>query len=226
MTNDRPTDDKAQHDDAAEPGAAPQRVDERDPKIERRRVDKRDLEIERLERALAGEKAHAVSLREGSDALRFQIEILERSYAKQLADARQRVDKAAKELAEFKAQFAQFGLGGEDTLQILSELRADLLSVRAERNQLREQLGRPNAGRRGSYAGSSDAHKSADESSETINAMIEDAGLQDARGRDDPGDGILKARVKLEQGPSEVMLSPDLIFTDKDKSKDDDKNAA
>ena len=39
-------------------------------------------------------------------------------------------------------------------------------------------------------------------------------------------DGILKARVKLEQGPAEIMISPDLIFTDKDKSKDDDKNAA
>jgi len=49
--------------------------------------------------------------------------------------------------------------------------------------------------------------------------------LQDARERDDPGDGILKARVKLEQGPAEIMVSPDEIFTDKDKD-DDEKNAA
>jgi hypothetical protein len=213
MANDRPTDDKAQHDDAVEPGAAP------------RRRDKRDLEIERLERALAEEKAHAVSLREGSDALRFQLEILEKSYAKQLADARQRTDKATKELAELKAQMAQFGLDGEDTAKILSELRADLLNVRAERNHLLAQLGRPDASRGGSYGGRSSTHKSGDDTSDTINAMITDAGLQDARGRDDPGDGILKARVKLEQGPSEIMLSPDLIFTEKDK-KDDDKNAA
>ncbi|HVS24606.1 MAG TPA: hypothetical protein VMU03_12850 [Gammaproteobacteria bacterium] len=214
MTNDRPPDDKAQHEDAAKPGAAP------------RRGDKRDLEIERLERALADEKANAVSLREGSDALRFQLEILEKSYAKQLADARQRVDKPTKELAELKAQMAPFGLGGEDVAKILSELRADLLNVRAERNHLREQLGRPDANRGRSYGGRSNEQKSGDDSSDTINAMILDAGLQPKGERDDPGDGILKARVKLEQGPAEIMLSPDLIFTDKDKSKDDDKNAA
>ena len=159
MANDRPTDDNAQHDDAAKPGAAP------------RRGDKRDLEIERLERALADERANAVSLRESSDALRFQLEILERSYAKQLADARQRVDKPTKELAELKAQMAQFGLGGEDVAKILSELRADLLNVRAERNHLREQLGRPDASRGGSYGGRSNEQTSGDDTSDTINAM-------------------------------------------------------
>lgn len=187
--------------------------------------DERDAVIARLQRELAEERQVSSTLRETGEQARFQLQILEKSYAKQLADARQRTDKATKELAELKAQMAQFGLDGEDTAKILSELRADLLNVRAERNHLLAQLGRPDASRGGSYGGRSSTHKSGDDTSDTINAMITDAGLQDARGRDDPGDGILKARVKLEQGPSEIMLSPDLIFTEKDK-KDDDKNAA
>src|SRR5262249_23868437 len=102
--------------------------------------DERDLEIERLERALAEEKAHAQTMREGSDALRVKLEILEKSYSKQLADARQRADAATKELATLKTQVAEFGKGGEDTLKALSEMRADLLNITAERNQLRDQL--------------------------------------------------------------------------------------
>jgi hypothetical protein len=213
MAKDRPTEDKAQH-DAAKPAAAPAPVDER------------DLKIERLERALAEEKAHAVTLREGSDALRFKLEILEKSYSKQLVDARQRADASTKELTTLKAQIAEFGKGGEDTLKAVSEMRAELLNVTAERNQLREQLARGGAPSK-SYGGRSYAPKAPEASSDTINALITSASLQGARERDEPGDGILNARVKLEQGPSEVMVSPDLIFTDKDKDKDDDeKNAA
>jgi serine phosphatase RsbU (regulator of sigma subunit) len=211
MAKDRQTDDKAPR-EAAKPGAAPAPVDER------------DLKIERLERALAEEKAHAQTLREGSDALRFKLEILEKSYSKQLADARQRADAATKELATLKAQIAEFGKGGEDTLKAVSEMRTELLNVTAERNHLREQLAK-GGGPSKSYGGRSYASKPVDESSDTINALITSASLQGARERDEPGDGILNARVKLEQGPSEVMVSPDEIFTDKDKD-DDEKNAA
>jgi hypothetical protein len=220
MAKDRQTDDKPQR-AAAKPGAAPAAPPPP--------VDERDLKIERLERALAEEKAHAVTLREGGDALRFKLEILEKSYSKQLADTRQRADGATKELATLKAQVAEFGKGGEDTLKAVSEMRAELLNITAERNQLRDQLGRPGAGGQGkSYGGRSYAPRPTEESSDTINALITSASLERARERDEPGDGILNARVKLEQGPSEVMVSPDLIFTDKDKDKDDDdeKNAA
>jgi DNA repair exonuclease SbcCD ATPase subunit len=213
---DRPTDDKAQR-DAAKPAAAPAPVDER------------DLQIERLERALAEEKAHAVKLREGSDALRFKLEILEKSYRKQLADARQRADAATKELTTLKAQIAEFGKGGEDTLKAVSEMRAELLNVTAERNRLREQLSRGGAPSK-PYGDRSYAPKAPEESSETINALITSASLPSARDRERAGgDGVLNARVKLEQGPAEIMLSPDLIFTDKDKDKDkddDEKSAA
>jgi hypothetical protein len=213
MAKDRPTDDKAQR-DAAKPAAAPAPV-----------VDERDLKIERLERALAEEKANAVSLREAGDAARFKLEILEKSYSKQLADARQKADAATKELATLKGQIAEFGKGGEDTLKAVSDMRAELLNITAERNQLRDQLARGGGAPGKSYGGRSYSPRAAEESSDTINALITSASLQKARERDEPGDGILNARVKLEQGPAEIMVAPDEIFTDKDKD-DDEKSAA
>ncbi|HUL80921.1 MAG TPA: hypothetical protein VL131_02200 [Gammaproteobacteria bacterium] len=187
--------------------------------------DERDLTIERLERALAEEKAHAVTLRESGDALRFKLEILEKSYSKQLADARQKADAATKELATLKGQVAEFGKGGEDTLKAISEMRADLLNVTAERNQLRDQLAKGGGGGGKAYGGRSYAPRAAEESSDTINALIQNAGLDPGRDKPRAGDSNSNQRVKLDQGPAEVMVSPDLIFTDKDKD-DGEKNAA
>jgi hypothetical protein len=189
--------------------------------------DERDLTIERLERALAEEKAHAVTLRESSDALRFKLEILEKSYAKQLADARQKADAATKELTTLKGQVAEFGKGGEDTLKAISEMRADLLNITAERNQLRDQLAKGGGGQGKAYGGRSYMPRAAEESSDTINALITNAGLDPGREKPRAGDSNANQRVKLDQGPAEIMVSPDLIFTDKDKDKDDgEKNAA
>jgi len=213
MAKDRPTDDKTQR-DAAKTAAAPAPV-----------VDERDLKIERLERALAEEKANAVSLREAGDAARFKLEILEKSYSKQLADTRQRADAASKELATLKGQIAEFGKGGEDTLKAVSEMRAELLNITAERNHLRDQLERGGGAAAKSYGSRSYAPRAPEESSDTINALITNAGLDPGRDRPRAGDSNSNQRVKLDQGPAEIMVSPDLIFTDKDKD-DGEKNAA
>jgi hypothetical protein len=183
--------------------------------------DERDLKIERLERALAEEKAHAVTLREGADAVKFKLEILEKSYSKQLADTRQRADAATKELTEVKTKLAQFGTGGEETLKKISDMHAELMNVTAERNSLREQLARTDA-RRGAYGGKTEPRRALDESSDTINALITNAGFDSGREKARGGDSNVNARVKLDQGPAEIMVSPDLIFTDKDKDKDND----
>jgi len=212
MAKERPTDDKTPR-DAAKPAAAPAHV-----------VDERDLKIERLERELAEEKANAVSLREAGDASRFKLEILEKSYSKQLADARQRADAATKELATLKGQVAEFGKGGEDTLKAISEMRAELLNITAERNKLRDQLERGGGAPGKAYGGRSYAPRAPEESSDTINALITNAGLDPGRDKPRAGDSNSNQRVKLDQGPAEIMVSPDLIFTDKDK--DDGEKAA
>ncbi len=186
--------------------------------------DERDLKIERLERALAEEKAHAVTLREASDAQKFKLEVLEKGYSKQLADARQRADAASKELAELKAKLAQFGSGGEETLKKIEDMHTELLNMTAERNKLREQLAKSDARRGGGYGNKTEPRRPLDESSDTINSLITNAGIDPGREKPRGGDSNLNARVKLEQASAEIMVSPDLIFTEKDR--DDGGKAA
>ena len=50
--------------------------------------DPRDAAIERLERELGEQSSLAATLREQLDAATFKVEVLEKSYAKQLADTR------------------------------------------------------------------------------------------------------------------------------------------
>ncbi len=188
--------------------------------------DERDLKIERLERALAEEKAHAVTLREAADAQKFKLETLEKSYSKQLVDARQRADAATKELTDLKAKLAQYGTGGEETLKKIEDIHSELLNMTAERNKLREQLAKPDTRPSGGYGNKTEPRRPLDRSSDTINSLITNAGLDPGSGKPRAGDSNTNQRVKLEQGPAEIMVSPDLIFTDKDKDKDDKENAA
>jgi hypothetical protein len=202
-----PSSGKAGREAAAEPGSgAPAASDER------------DLKIERLERALAEEKAHAAALREGADAHKFKLETLEKGYSKQLADARQRADAATKELTELKAKLAQFGTGGEETLKKIEDMHTELLNMTAERNKFRDLLAKSDArgGGAAGYGNKSD-RRPLDESSDTINALITNAGIDSGPEKPRGGDSNLNQRVKLEQVSSEVMVSPDLIFTEKDK---------
>src|SRR6188472_440518 len=85
--------------------------------------DERDAAIARLERTVAEERQNAASLREANDALNFKLQIMEKSYAKQLVDARQRMDAALKELAGHQTRLKELGSGGEDTLRLLAETR-------------------------------------------------------------------------------------------------------
>jgi len=178
--------------------------------------DERDLKIERLERALAEEKARAVALREASDAQKFKLETLEKGYSKQLADARQRADVATKELTELKAKLAQYGTGGEETLKKIEDMHSELVNMTAERNKFRELLAKSDARSGGGY-GNESKRRPLDASSDTINALITNAGVDPGSEKPRGGDSNLNQRVKLEQVSSEVMVSPDLIFTEKDK---------
>ena len=185
--------------------------------------DERDLKIERLERALAEEKVHAVALREASDAQKFKLETLEKGYSKQLADARQRADAATKELTELKAQLAQYGTGGEETLKKIEDMHSELVNMTAERNKFRDLLAKSDARRDSGYGNKTD-RRPLDASSDTINSLITNAGVDPGAEKPRGGDSNLNQRVKLEQVSSEVMVSPDLIFTEKDK--DDGGKAA
>jgi hypothetical protein len=186
--------------------------------------DERDLKIERLERALAEEKAHVVALREASDAQKFKLETLEKGYSKQLADARQRADTATKELTELKSKLAQYGTGGEETLKKIEDMHSELINMTAERNKFRDLLAKSDARSGSGGYGNKTTRRPLDESSDTINSLITNAGVDPGKEKPRGGDSNLNARVKLEQASSEIMVSPDLIFTEKDK--DDGGKAA
>lgn len=179
--------------------------------------DERDAAIARLERTVAEERQNAATLREANGALTFKLEILEKSYTKQLADARARMEAAQKELAGHQTRLAELGSGGEDTLKLLSETRAELNRTKAERNLLKEQLSRGG----GRSAARIEIAGDSSDGSQTINALITSAALPPGRERGAAGDSNLNARVRAEETPAVEMLSPDLIFTKSDK--DDEK---
>jgi hypothetical protein len=177
--------------------------------------DPRDVIIARLERELADERQVSITLRETSEQARFQLQILEKSYSKQLADARARADTAERELAEKKARLAALD-SGEDTTKLLKEARADLAQVTAERDELREQLARG-----GTYQPKRPRQaEPVAEDTGTINALMTESSWVQARKA--AAEGHLDAKVNAENdAPAGDMLDPSLVFT-KGKSDGDE----
>jgi hypothetical protein len=180
--------------------------------------DERDATIERLERALAEERQNSSTLRETVDGLHFKAEVLEKGYSKQLADTRLRSENAERELAELKTQLATLGTGGEETLRLLTETRAELQRMTAERDQLHKQLGLSQRPQSKAFA---KLASEAPEDGGTINALM--ANSDWVRERQAAADGHRHAQVRAEQDtPPAEMISPDLVFTKKDTEDDGD----
>jgi DNA repair exonuclease SbcCD ATPase subunit len=83
--------------------------------------DERDATIERLERAIAEERQHSAALRTTIEELRFQLDILERSYSKQLADARQRGETAEQEATDLRARVSELEAAHEQAVRKSAE---------------------------------------------------------------------------------------------------------
>lgn len=188
--------------------------------------DPRDAAIERLERELAEQRALATSLREQLDAAAFKAEILEKSYAKQLAETRDKRAALEAELKEKEEILANLGGGHEHTLRELSDAVAVIKVLKNERDQLRKQVAQ--GGFRPASERTTQAPRaplSFDETSDgggTINQLIANTGW--AEKKPSVGTGQSDAQVEAEQDAAhEEMLSPDLVFTAKDKEKDDER---
>jgi hypothetical protein len=179
-------------------------------------ADERDAAIQRLKQTLAEERELAATLREANEGFRFQLQILEKSYAKQLADARGRAETAERELFEKKARLAALD-SGEDTSKLLREARADLAQITAERDELRAQVTLGSTFRGGAPR---PRPRPVEEEVDggTINALIsESSWVQERRAA---ADGHLDAKVRAEPETTEDMIAPELVFT---KGKDDDE---
>jgi len=180
--------------------------------------DERDATIARLERSVADERQTSATLRDTVEELRFKLKVLETSYSKQLADARLRSGTAEQALAEQKARLAALGSGGEDTLRLMTELRAELARVTAERDRLREQPAR-NDGRQTKTIAADNAGAQVQDG--TINQLM--AISSTLRERQAAGDGHLHAQVRADQESApEEMIAPELVFTKKDGDEEDE----
>jgi chromosome segregation ATPase len=175
----------------------------------------RDAKIADLERQLAEERQSAAKLREEADGFRFKTEILEKSYAKQLADTRARLAAAEKAIAEQKSHEAAYGADHEETVHLLKAARAEIEQLKLDREQLRAQA------RRSGWTAPGSASETSQTGEGTINQLM--AGPGWLTKRDAPaGHSHLEAHVgAAEDAPAEDMLAPELVFT-KDKDKDGD----
>jgi uncharacterized coiled-coil protein SlyX len=201
--------------------------------------------IERLEDELAEQRDAAKTLRESLDAVAFQKEILEKSYAKQLAETREKLASLEAELKEKDEILANLGGGHEHTLRELNDALTVIKVLKKERDQLRKQTAEvgfrqptkaaPSKARAllgpddHIAASTSDRNNggtidSADDdtSGGTINALIANTSWAEKK----PGTGTGQATAQVDAGqetPHEEMLSPDLVFDAKDKEKDGDE---
>jgi RNase H-fold protein (predicted Holliday junction resolvase) len=167
--------------------------------------DERDERIKQLERLLAEERANAAGLRETLDGTRFKAEILEKSYAKQLADTRERTAALEKALADERAKVAELSSELENVNEQLKETRAELDHVCADRNLKR----------RPAYARSGPMRYDYVEEGGTINELI--ANPTWARDRDrKEAQGHAEEQAAAPEAPAEDMLAPELVFTKKD----------
>lgn len=195
--------------------------------------DPRDAEIERLKREVDEQRTLATSLRESLDAATFKIEILEKSYAKQLAEARDKLAATASELTGKEEILANLGGGHEHTLRELDDALTVIKVLKTERDQLRKQIAQGGFRQRSetkarALLGSGDDSRggtvdaSADDTSGgTINALIANAGWVEKK--PSVGAGHSSAQVAEHETPHEEMIAPELVFTGKDKEEGTDE---
>lgn len=179
--------------------------------------DERDEKIARLERSLEHERENASTLRSTVDELRFKIDILEKSYAKQLTDAREAREKAEAELAAQRARAAELGTGGEETLKLLEEARATLSTLTAERNELRSRLARSEKTEPGKST--PDPESRPHDQTLTIDDMLTTSRWRIERRA--AGEGHLNAQVQEDTDAPAEMISPELVFAKPGKRDED-----
>lgn len=186
--------------------------------------DPRDATIERLSRELAAERDNLTTLREALDAATFKVEVLEKSYAKQLADARQKLTATEQSLADKTKVLGALDGGHEDTLRALNDARAESKALLAERDELRKQLAQGGYRERGQKATRAPLAYRADDGTDsggTINELIKDAAWAPKSPAADAGHA--SAKVAEQEAPPEVMLAPDLVFTKSGDEEDDER---
>lgn len=179
--------------------------------------DERAATIERLERALAEERQNSSALRASVEDLKFKLEVVEKSYLKQLSDARVKRDAAEQLVGDKEARLAALDAAMGETLQLLQKTHEQLERLAADHDRLCKELAR----RDGVFVKTASRTYGAAAPEDSIDDLL----AAPSASRDRPGGGgHLQARVAapVEQ-PAAEMIPADLVFTKSDDDEDDDQ---
>jgi hypothetical protein len=164
--------------------------------------DPRDAIIARLERELAEERQNSATLRASLDQLRFKAEVLERSSAKQLADAKTRRDLGDRRAGELEQRLQAAEAARAEDQRLLAEARTALEQMRTDRQ--RRQIGRADGG------------SSSEEAPASIDDLLSNTSAFRIRRK-----ALEDAQVRAQQdAATEDMIAPDLVFTVDDEDED------
>jgi hypothetical protein len=165
--------------------------------------DERDAAIERLERLLEEERRTSVGLRDANEALRFQLQVLEKSYAKQLEDARIECVRAERAFAARQAQFSALEAECTETMRLLAEARAHFNRIAAERGRGPRRLARRD--------GRLTAEDSASAGEGTINELIADEHW--AKPPAERAEPVAERPVQVHEDQAQNdLIAPELVF--------------
>ena len=172
--------------------------------------------MERLERELEEQRVAAQRLQEALDAATFKVETLEKSYAKQLAEVRERCTAAEAELEEKLQILSGVGDGHEYTLRALYDALNVLKELKADRDQLRKDLAQARQSRKASPPR---PRPSTDIGGETINALLSNTVWAVQKPKINTGHATARAgeQAAEQEAPSVDMLAPEQVFTPEDK---------
>jgi hypothetical protein len=182
--------------------------------------------ISHLEQALESETKTSSSLRESLEALRAKVEQLEAGFTERLEEAARRGATAENKLADQQQRIVALGNGREETMRQLTETRAELVRVRAERDELLKKLTRVE-GMQSSTVALTDQEREEEPGVDTLPSMDDLMasldGLASGSSAKPEGGGHLLARVSLDEQESQEMIAPELVFPDgyDDEDKED-----
>lgn len=168
-----------------------------------------EAKLVELERAVADERKHSAELRGTVNELRFKLEILEKSYAKQLEDAKRRFETAEQTTDIQRSRIAELDAARQDAIALLTETRVELDRLTAERDQLRREL----AAGDGSEVDPSADKRDGSGAEGTINTLMNDAAWARAAAPRSPDRDDRAAAEAVDDEPAGELLAPELVLT-------------
>jgi chromosome segregation ATPase len=176
-----------------------------------------DSAIARLEREIAEERDNSARLLSEIRELKFKTEILERSYAKQLQDARVRAESAEKALNDQRTRNAELDSLRNDAIELLNDTKTEIDRLTKERNQLHKQL----TSKSGYTVEGAEDEAGENDGEGTINTLLNDAGWLKRRrpGKEAQAKADAEAAARAaEEAQAGNMLDPDTYMKAKGKN--------